>query len=163
MLCYTDDALSSWGFLTKTEDDSDPRKNFQEWFKIFLDPKEYKDARSVDPTGVPPSHEDVRRYYRDFLGKLCSYIERQLEDQVGNFSWQDAHVEFLFSVPTTWTAVGVTKDFERLAREAGFGKAGARHTVAVGLTEAEAAAVYTLKTQSASYAVSIASITMFPV
>ena len=99
------------------------------------------------------SHQDVRKFYRDFLRKLCSYIEEQLEDQVGRTTWRKARIEFSFSVPTTWTSVGVTKDFEKLAREAGFGAAGPAHSVSVGLTEAEAAAVYTFKAQSASYTV----------
>jgi hypothetical protein len=126
--------LSSWGFLTNQEESSNPSVSFHEWFKIYLDPQDYNKAR-------------------DFLRKLCSYIEEQLEDQVGRTTWRKAHIEFSFSVPTTWTAVGVTKDFEKLAREAGFGAAGPAHSVSVGLTEAEAAAVYTFKTQSASYTV----------
>jgi hypothetical protein len=145
--------LSSWGFLTNQEDSSNPGISFHEWFKIYLDPQDYNKARVADPTAVPKSHQDVRKVYRDFLRKLCSYIEEQLEDQVGRTTWKRAHIEFSFSVPTTWTAVGVTKDFEKLAREAGFGAAGPTHSVSVGLTEAEAAAVYTFKTQSASYTV----------
>ena len=76
-----------------------------------------------------------------------------LRSQVGRTTWRKARIEFSFSVPTTWTSVGVTKDFEKLAREAGFGAAGPAHSVSVGLTEAEAAAVYTFKAQSASYTV----------
>jgi hypothetical protein len=145
--------LSSWGFLTNQEDNSNPSISFHEWFKIYLDPQDYNKARAADAAAVPRSHQDVRKFYRDFLRKLCSYIEEQLEDQVGRTTWRKANIEFSFSVPTTWTAVGVTKDFEKLAREAGFGAAGPAHSVTVGLTEAEAAAVYTFKTQSASYTV----------
>jgi hypothetical protein len=145
--------LSSWGFLTNQEDSLNPSISFHEWFKIYLDPQDYNKARAADPAAVPKSHQDVRKFYRDFLRKLCSYIEEQLEDQVGRTTWRKARIEFSFSVPTTWTSVGVTKDFEKLAREAGFGAAGPAHSVSVGLTEAEAAAVYTFKTQSASYTV----------
>jgi hypothetical protein len=143
--------LSSWGYLTNLEDHSNPRTSFHEWFKIYLDRNEYNKAREIDPAAVPKSHQDVRKFYRDFLRKLCSYIEEQLEDLVN--TWRTARIEFSFSVPTTWTAVGVTKDFEKLVREAGFGE-GPAHSVSVGLTEAEAAAVYTFKTQAACYNVS---------
>jgi hypothetical protein len=78
----------------------------------------------------------------------------EVQDLVGRDSWNNASVEFSFTVPTTWTSVGVTNDFETLIREAGFGNAGPNHTVSVGLTEAEAAAVYTLEAQSTSYSVS---------
>lgn len=77
-----------------------------------------------------------------------------MQDLVGRNSWGNARIEFSFTVPTTWEAVGITKDFEKLIREAGFGKGGPKHTVAVGLTEAEAAAVHTFKRQSSSYNVS---------
>ena len=145
--------MSSWGFLANQEDQSNPSISFHEWFKIYLDSKDYNEAREANAAAVPSSHEDVRKFYRDFLQKLCFYIEEQLEDQVGRTTWRKAHIEFSFSVPTTWTAVGVTKDFEKLAREAGFGAAGPAHSVSIGLTEAEAAAVYTFKNQSASYTV----------
>lgn len=152
-MCYKGGNLSSWGFLTNQEDQSNPSISFHEWFKIYLDPTDYNKAREADAAAVPKSHQDIRKFYRDFLEQLCFYIETQLEDQVGRTTWHQARIEFSFSVPTTWTAVGVTNDFEKLAREAGFGAAGPAHSVSVGLTEAEAAAVYTFKTQSASYAV----------
>jgi hypothetical protein len=139
--------------LTNQEDHSNPSVSFHEWFKTYLDPQEYNKAREADAAAVPKSHQDVRKFYRDFLRKLCPYIQDQLEDQVGRTTWQRARIEFSFSVPTTWTAVSVTKDFEKLAREAGFGAAGPAHSVSVGLTEAEAAAVYTFKAQAASYTV----------
>lgn len=68
-------------------------------------------------------------------------------------NWKDTKVEFMFTVPTTWTALGVTNAFEALIREAGFGSGGSDHSVSVGLTEAEAAAVHTFSTQSNAYLV----------
>lgn len=148
-LCYTNGQLQSWGFSVNHEDDHGQGLQFVEWFKIFLDPDEYNKRKATTPNDVPSSHQQVRLAYRDFLQQLCIYIQKQLEDQVR--SWQDATIEFSFTVPTTWTKISVINDFKSLAREAGFGQGGLKHTIQIGLTEAEAAAVYTLKTQSANY------------
>jgi hypothetical protein len=114
----------------------------------------YEEARNLEPGTVPRSHQDVRRLFRDFLREIYLYTEEQLRDSLAGRSWKDANIEFSFSVPTTWTALGVTKDFEKIVQEAGFGKGGRQHSVSVGLTEAEAAAVYTFKTQEWQFKVS---------
>jgi hypothetical protein len=150
-LCYRDGQLSSWGFSVNLEDETDPDLTFIEWFKVLLDPVTYEERQSKDPGRFPHSHQVVQDAYRDFFRELCTYIEKQLEEYVR--SWRTAAVEFLFSVPTTWTAVSVINDFKRLAQEAGFGQAAPSHSVRIGLTEAEAAAVNTLKAQSVSYQV----------
>lgn len=141
--------MSSWGFLTRQEDD---QALVHEWFKTFFDEDVYNQARQVSSDLVPPSHADVKTYYRDFLKKLYPEIRRRLEDRVPE--WETASIEFLFSVPTTWTKIGLANEFRRLAREAGFGQDGRHHTVDVGLTEAEAAACHTFTAQSATYSVS---------
>ena len=136
---------------TKAQDETEDLGHVYEWFKIYLDPREYHDARERGP-GFPPSHEDVRRFYRDYLGRIRSQIERELAGQIG-VPWEHARVEFMFSVPTTWTAIGVTNDFERLAKEAGFGKGSPKHSCSISLTEAEAAAVHTFKSGAMTYSV----------
>ena len=151
VVSYSNTSLSAWGFIaTRAQEDLDNPSDVHEWFKIYLDPEEYDRSRRKAPDSVPKSHQDVRRFYKDFLGKLCVEIERQLEGRIGS-EWQRANIEFLFSVPTTWTAIGVTKDFERLVREAGFGKGGSNHRATISLTEAEAAAVHTFKAGAISY------------
>jgi hypothetical protein len=143
----------SWGFLTQHEDDHEGESH--EWFKIFFDEAEYNKARKKKRNipYLPPSHGEVKRYYEDFLSELYTHIKTQLEDNVPN--WSSAHVEFLFSVPTTWTKLGLTNEFKRLAQNAGFGRDGPNHIVDVSLTEAEAAAVHTFNSQNALYSVSL--------
>lgn len=60
-------------------------------------------------------------------------------------------VTFLFSVPTTWIKMDLINVFKAVIRTAGFGTEGARHTAEVDLTEAEAAAVATLKTSPVNF------------
>ena len=125
-----------------------------EWFKVFFDPDEYNSSlearRYLDR--LPSSHAEVKRYYHDFLSKLYQEIKKALRDNVRE--WSSADIEFLFSVPTTWTKLSLTQEFQRIAKSAGFGREGLRHHVEVSLTESEAAAVYTFKSQKAMYSVS---------
>jgi hypothetical protein len=148
VVAYSNGALTSWGFLASQ--DPDYPSGAHDWFKVYFDPEEYKRARDMGADNVPSSHGEVRRWYRDFLMRLNAEIERQLEGRIGS-TWSRATVEFLFSVPTTWTAINVINDFEKLVREAGFGRGGPNHTCAISLTEAEAAAVHTFKTGAVSY------------
>lgn len=149
VVCYRNGIFSSWGFETRQEDFSDPEVDVAEWFKVYLDRKEYRDA---DNDSWPRSHEDVKRAYRDFLQQLYMCIKQELQSAVlRGKSWEDASVEFIFSVPTTWTAIGLTNAFESLIRRSGFGSEGRGHKVVIGLTEAEAAAVHTFATEKATY------------
>lgn len=51
---------------------------------------------------------------------------------------------FIFSLPTTWNSHEmIERKFKNAILRAGFGSVGSNHTVELGLTEAEAAAVYT--------------------
>ena len=142
--------------MTRREDD---QAQVHEWFKTFFDEDVYEEARKRDPSQVPSSHAEVRSYYKDFLTMLYPEVRRRLEDRVSD--WTDGHVEFLFSVPTTWTKIGLANDFKKIAQDAGFGQDGKNHVVDVGLTEAEAAACHTFTTQSAVYSVSILAIMIF--
>ncbi len=150
-LCYHGGRHISWGFQTQ-QDDTD-ELDVHDWFKIFLDEREYDKFRSRGEE-VPPSHAHVKRYYRDFLTKLYAHVKKILSAELPALSFEDETIEFIFSVPTTWSP-GVAEDLRALAREAGFGHGGANHTVKIGLTEAEAAAVCTLGTESERYSVSV--------
>jgi hypothetical protein len=132
--------------------ESDESK-LHEWFKIWFDRSEYEQVKQI-PEAIeylPSSYEDVVRCYRGFLTGLYRHIDRLLSRDVCPLAEID--VSFLFSVPTTWTKLGLTRDFVQLAREAGFGSAGSNHSVEVSLTEAEAAAVTTFKSQNQQYSV----------
>lgn len=148
-MCYRNGRFSSWGFETRLEDTSDPELDIGEWFKVYLDRKEYRDAMD---DSWPRSYEDVKRAYRDFLRQLYGCIKQELQSAVlRGVSWRNASVEFIFSVPTTWTAMAVTNTFEKLIHESGFGSEGTNHKVVIGLTEAEAAAIHTFATEKETY------------
>ena len=136
-----------------TKHEHDQEGELREWFKIFFDEAEYDRVRKKRQSisYLPPSHSHVRKYYEDFLRQLYPHIKTHLKDNVRD--WSAADIEFLFSVPTTWTKLGLTQDFKRLAVNAGFGKDGAHHVVEVSLTEAEAAAVHSFNAQSGLYEV----------
>ena len=149
VICYRNGILSSWGFETRQEDFSDPALDVGEWFKVYLDRKEYRDAGD---DSWPRSYEDVKRAYRDFLKQLYLRTKEEIEAAVlRGSSWEEAEIEFIFSVPTTWTAMAVATTFEKLIKEAGFGSDSAEHKVVIGLTEAEAAAIHTFETEKATY------------
>ena len=148
-ICYAPDGRISWGFQTQHE--TDPDADIRDWFKVFFDASEYNRAKAKDPDSVPPSHADVKLNYEDFLRKLYPHIKKTLRDNVPD--WETANIEFLFSVPTTWTKLGLTLDFKSLVKAAGFGREGKNHSVDVSLTEAEAAAVHTFTAQNAVYTV----------
>jgi hypothetical protein len=57
--------------------------------------------------------------------------------------WEDANVEFIFSVPTAWKPQTVER-FRSTFERAGFGRH-QNHRADIGLTEAEAAAVHTAR------------------
>lgn len=155
MVCYQHGKFSSWGFETRQEDITDPSIDLAEWFKVYLDRGQWQN-RDTDDSSWPRSYDDVKKAYRDFLEQLYGCIRQELMSAViHGASWSDASVEFIFSVPTTWTAISITQAFEGLIREAGFGTEGAKHKVTIGLTEAEAAAIHTFATEAGTYSVSL--------
>jgi hypothetical protein len=56
-------------------------------------------------------------------------------------NWETTRIEFVFSVPTTWEPQPTVAKFKKIAMRAGWGSC-RLHTASIGLTEAEAAAVY---------------------
>lgn len=101
---------------------------------MFLDEELLEDAKLEDVT-----LDDVKLWFTDFLTELYQWIQRQLEK---NPTYRDfvnrGMVEYLFSVPTTWTSQKVINDFKEVISVAGF------RSASIDLTEAEAAAVSTL-------------------
>lgn len=83
----------------------------------------------------------MEKYYTDFLRFLYRHIEFKLGPEIQGATWEHAIVEFTFGVPTTWSPK-VVEAFRTVIHHAGFGS-WPGHTVSMGLTEAEAAAVYT--------------------
>ncbi|KAF7196595.1 Heat shock 70 kDa protein 12A [Pseudocercospora fuligena] len=120
----------------------------RDWFKTLLDPKNLDAMRERDPD-LTTTQRDVWRWYRDFLRRVYNHIEQKLSSELPNFEWSAAQIEFLFSVPTTWSPQ-VVEMFRSIIGQSGFGDStNARHSVIMSLTEAEAAAVH-MSTEAAS-------------
>lgn len=126
---------------TRAEQNNATTREYCQWFKTFLDPTVLAQAQSKDPQNSP-SQAAVDRWTEDYLRLLFQHIESKLSQELDsvNKSWSMANIEFIFSVPTTWPLNTVNK-FKMIASRAGFASH-PRHTLNIGLTEAEAAAVY---------------------
>ena len=153
-------APSSWGFLAETaQEQSGAGHESREWFKIMLDEQllEQMRKKSSDPSKVPQIYEVEKWYvfghddcsmaymyrYTDYFQFLYRTIEQRLKGELAS-TWEDAKIEYIFSVPTTWQPVPTVERFRRIISAAGFGS-NPNHTAEIGLTEAEAAAVHTAR------------------
>ncbi|KAI9771495.1 MAG: hypothetical protein M1840_002115 [Geoglossum simile] len=142
-LTYDSGTLTSWGFLCNAPHvDDNPNRETYQWFKLLLNPNYLETMRDV-------TIHDVRRRYKDYLHCLYQHIEWHLDKRQRSPMWR-GRVEFIFSVPTTWTNQSMIADYRALIREAGFGS-GRDHEVEIGLTEAEAAAVFATRDSLHSY------------
>ena len=124
--------IKAWGFLCNPE-----HPEVLDCFKLHLDPA-FK-----DPRPNPPSIEQARAWYQDYLRCIHDHIEQTFSDSYPR--WRHQNAEFIFSVPTTWKSPSMISETERLIRQAGFGYDGPTHKASISLTEAEAAAVYASK------------------
>ena len=136
---------SSWGFLAESKTEQNPDYGVpREWFKTLLDSDFFEKERSRIPQAVPNSYSEVEDWCRDYLGFLYEHIKLKLSSELANVSWEDAEIEFIFSVPTTWKPHPTVENFRSLIGQAGFrGPLNSKHSITIGLTEAEAAAVHT--------------------
>lgn len=129
--------VEAWGFLCDPNND---HSNLVDCFKLHLDP-----AFRDDPRPDRPTTQQARRWFHDYLRCLHNHIAEVISDVAPN--WRRQKVEFTFSVPTTWKSPSMIADTEKLIKEAGFGADGMDHRARIGLTEAEAAAVYASQQQ----------------
>ena len=134
---------SSWGFLAESKTEQNPDfGTTREWFKTLLDRDFFEQEQVQHPLGTPDSYSEVEGWCRDYLGFLYESIKLKLSSELATISWDDAEIEFIFSVPTTWKHPAV-ENFRHLIQQAGFGGTlNANHSVTIGLTEAEAAAIH---------------------
>jgi hypothetical protein len=145
-------ASTSWGFGCPSPGKIARGMAVKDWFKLYLDPAVLDGVFRNGREYAPGTIEDVRMWFRHFLQELYRYIWDYLDEEFGD-TWSTSNVEYIFSVPTTWNDPAVVEDFKRIVKEAGFGKS-TTHSVTIGLTEAEAAAVYTAKNVANQMAVS---------
>lgn len=149
-----DGSLLSWGFICADDDTTVPGRTRREFFKIFLDGDTLTAAQQHGLSNTPRDTTEAQRFLRDYLQQIYAHVKETIEMQIGNRhigGWKDMAVSFLFSVPTTWTNMAIINTFKGTVRDAGFGIEGPRHTAYVDLTEAEAAAVATLKTSAIKF------------
>jgi hypothetical protein len=100
----------------------------------------------------PLAHQSSHKYrYTDYFQFLYRCIESRLKSELAS-RWEDAKIEFIFSVPTTWKPNPTVERFRNIINRAGFGRHPA-HKAVIGLTEAEAAAVYTARNTPAIFKV----------
>ncbi|KAM0297329.1 hypothetical protein ACHAPM_009862 [Fusarium culmorum] len=139
-----DNTVSSWGFYSSVYDDPlPPGKKEHRLFKMFLDKETCEETRRAGLSTIATTAE-ASKCATDFLQQIYRHIKTTYEEMTGA-NWTTSAVTFLFSVPTTWRGLDVSNTFKAVIRAAGYGIEGPRHSAQIDLTEAEAAAVDTLK------------------
>ncbi|KAI5795049.1 hypothetical protein EDC01DRAFT_629803 [Geopyxis carbonaria] len=138
-----------WGFLcdpdaTGTSGAFNPSNyEVKEYFKLLLE----DDIREFAVAQDGPTSLEVQQWFTDFLSALYEWVQQVLSHEFRQQNFGNATVEYIFSVPTTWSNQSVVDRFKVCIREAGFGRLN-NHFFTIGLTEAEAAAVYTMNTMN---------------
>jgi hypothetical protein len=138
--------LSKWGFEAESPlERQNPDREPVDWFKVLLDESYYNKIKALESGNgsIPDTMDEVESYFFDYLNALYKHIESRLASElpVGK-SWKDTRIEFVFSVPTTWQPHPTVEKFRSIASRSGYGHE-ENHSLAIGLTEAEAAAVHT--------------------
>jgi hypothetical protein len=123
-------SVKNWGFKCDQEDGN---VDIKEFFKLHLAPQYYDDFPGS------PSRQDAQRWFQDYIQCIYRHVISHFNTTIPQFS--SRKVEFLFSVPTTWKDVRMVEETRRLLERA-INANTPNHRVSVGLTEAEAAAVY---------------------
>ncbi|KAJ4136580.1 hypothetical protein NW768_004197 [Fusarium equiseti] len=145
-----DNTVSSWGFSSAIYDDPlPPGKKEHRFFKMFLDEETCEETRKAGLSTIHTTAE-ASRCVTDYLRQIYRHIKTTYGEMTGA-NWVNSAVRFLFSVPTTWRGLDASKTFKTAIRAAGFGTEGPCHSAEIDLTEAEAAAVDTLKSGVVSF------------
>ena len=138
-------SVKGWGFKAQNVDDS------KHWFKRFLDPANIVQVRETlrkrlgkEPVEGRdyPNHDEVKRWYKDYLQCVYHHLSQEIQNKTGQ--WVHKRVQFIFSLPCTFQKQSLMRSLLGLIKEAGFGGDGDKHTVELGLSEPEAAAVFTI-------------------
>jgi molecular chaperone DnaK (HSP70) len=106
-IIYTPDGKSvqSWG--AECRRDTEGWHRCKRWFKLHV-PDQSSDQSLPEDDGESTTtlndHHDgesARRYFSDYLTKLCAYVESKLQAQV--VGYKALNVEYAFTVPTSWS------------------------------------------------------------
>ncbi|KAJ5930551.1 hypothetical protein N7466_006044 [Penicillium verhagenii] len=122
--------LKEWGFQCDQEEKS---LNIKEFFKLHLAPQYHDDYPGA------PTRAEAQKWFQDYVHCVYQHAISHFTNTIPHFS--SRNVEFLFSVPTTWKDVRMVEETRSLLETAINAKT-PNHRVSIGLTEAEAAAVY---------------------
>ncbi|TVY89880.1 hypothetical protein LAWI1_G005493 [Lachnellula willkommii] len=136
-----DSAEPRWGFLCNLEDEYQGAGELGEHFKIYLDQETIDAARKERVKNVVGTTEEALKLVTEYLRQIHQHLKFSIESQTG--PWTEKKIEFLFSLPTTWTSFETTNRFHKAIVAAGFTSENpTKHAAKLELTEAEAAAVY---------------------
>ncbi len=131
--------LHSWGFACPEFGEREIGKSTAifDLFKFQL--QDIMERREAEQDGVKIDIEDVKNWYRDFLGALYEHIGEYLFRVLNvDFERGTLPVDYIFSIPTTWKDNHRLVDtFRQVVNEAGFSSG----NVTMELTEGEAAAM----------------------
>ena len=133
--------VKDWGYTCQYSEGK------KEWFKQLLDPDKLRVFRAGDDS--LPDLAEVRKWYRDYMACLYNHLSTTIQAKTGK--WDGKQVEFVFSLPSTFTTPSLSQDLRTLIIQAGFCKGGKEHSVSFGLTEPEASAVYTIKDSAVDF------------
>ncbi|GIJ87125.1 hypothetical protein Asppvi_006029 [Aspergillus pseudoviridinutans] len=128
--------VKSWGFLCNTEE---PASDIKEYFKLHLAPGSHPDGKIT--------RSEAQRWLQDYIRCICQHVTAHFRDTLPSFA--SCKVEWVFSVPTTWKDVRMVEETRHLLQRAvntgSLGMLPEYNRAVIGLTEAEAAAVYACK------------------
>ncbi|KAL4997404.1 hypothetical protein BDV10DRAFT_195126 [Aspergillus recurvatus] len=138
-LLYGPDRISvhEWGFGCD-ERSADESADIKEFFKLHLasQPEQNGSERAGQLT-----QQEARRWFQDYITCIYGHVVAHFSTSIPGF--ERMRVEFIFSVPTTWKDVRMVEEIRALINSAiESGRSNGRHWAVIGLTEAEAAAVY---------------------
>jgi hypothetical protein len=130
-----------WGFLCDPDDEYHEITKVHEHFKIYLDKTSLDHAKKEGVRDMPDTVDEAKDLVTDYLRQVHQHVKLSIESITG--SWYDKRVEFVFSLPTTWTSLDTANRFNDAIRAAGFTAGNSeKHSAKLELTEAEAAAVF---------------------
>ncbi|KAL4802510.1 hypothetical protein BDV18DRAFT_146855 [Aspergillus unguis] len=108
----------------------------KEFFKLHLAQQGDMHIDRLDMGGV--TQVEARKWFLDYIGCIYDHVLDHFTGSIPGF--ERMRVEFVFSVPTTWKDVRMVEEIRVLVNRVMDGNS--NHWAVIGLTEAEAAAVY---------------------
>ncbi|KAL2855677.1 hypothetical protein BJX68DRAFT_264031 [Aspergillus pseudodeflectus] len=131
--------VKEWGFGCDTAEDQ--LADVKEFFKLHLAPQSGagEGADTDMAGGMRITQKEAQRWFQDYISCIYKHVVSHFDSTIPGFS--KMRVEFIFSVPTTWKDVRMIEEIRGLIDRA-IQNNGLNHWACIGLTEAEAAAVY---------------------